>query len=218
MRYLHTFPHGEAKASSLERCLKEHHPELAEMLRQDEQEQPFRDDGAMHLQIQDPFVENVKRSRDQSPRVAINPRMDVEADEMLASLRGIAKANDVTVDQVRRLAQWRAARRGVQRISPRDIRDAAMEMLGAKEAKEEHHPPLPDTQLEQLKASLAEVKREVDKRVSKGCPRPRVLLMGERTGTAARRWRQAGADVATNDLAETEDYRIPHARVPARIV
>ena len=42
--------------------------------------------------------------------------------------------------------------------------------------------------------------------------------MGERTGTAARRWRQAGADVATNDLAETEDSSIPHARVPARVV
>ena len=218
MRHLHTSPHGEVKACSLEKCLKEHHPELAEMLRQHEQEQPFRDDGAMHLQIQDPVIENVKSGLKQLPRGPVNPRMDVEADEMLASLEGIANANDVTVDQVRRLAQWRAARRGVQRISPRDIRDAAMEMLGAKEAEEEHHPPLPDDQLKQLEASLAEVKREVDKRVNGGCPRPRVLLMGERTGTAARRWRQAGADVATNDLAETEDNRIPHARVPARIV
>ena len=116
MRHLHTSPHGEVKACSLEKCLKEHHPELAEMLRQHEQEQPFRDDGAMHLQIQDPVIENVKSGLKQLPRGPVNPRMDVEADEMLASLEGIANANDVTVDQVRRLAQWRAARRGVQRI------------------------------------------------------------------------------------------------------
>ena len=43
-------------------------------------------------------------------------------------------------------------------------------------------------------------------------------MLGERTGTGARRWRQAGALVVTNDLDESEEEGIAHAQVPASLV
>ena len=43
-------------------------------------------------------------------------------------------------------------------------------------------------------------------------------MLGERTGTGARRWRQAGALVVTNDLDESEEDGIAHAQVPASLV
>ena len=41
-------------------------------------------------------------------------------------------------------------------------------------------------------------------------PPPRVLVIGERTGVVATMFQKAGADVATNDLGETETPHIPH--------
>lgn len=144
--------------------------------------------------------------------------MDTTARQCLAALSDIGEANSALLLQVQKAAEDRAARRGVQRVSARDVRDAATSLLATKPLKQQCHPPLDAEQLTWLDGVLAEVKCQVDEMVKNGCPRPRVLLVGERTGTAARRWRQAGADVMTNDLEPSEDPSIPHAQVPAELI
>ena len=144
--------------------------------------------------------------------------LDLSARESLAALLEVGEANAAMLLKVRKLAEDRAARRGVQRVSARDIRDAATSLLATKPPKEKPHPTLAAEQLVWLDETLAEVKRKVDDSVKEGFPRPRVLLVCERTGTAARRWRQAGADVMTNDLEPSEDASIPHAQVPAELI
>ena len=144
--------------------------------------------------------------------------LDLSARESLAALLEVEEANAAMILKVRKLAENRAARRGVQRVSARDIRDAATSLLATKPLKEKPHPTLAAEQLAWLDETLAEVKRKVDNSVKEGFPRPRILLVCERTGTAARRWRQAGADVMTNDLEPSEDSSIPHAQVPAGLI
>ena len=144
--------------------------------------------------------------------------LDLSARESLAALLEVGEANAAMLLKVRKLAEERAARRGVQRVSARDIRDAATSLLATKPPKEKPHPTLGAEQLAWLDETLAGVKRRVDDSVKEGFPRPRVLLVCERTGTAARRWRQAGADVMTNDLEPSEDTSIPHAQVPAELI
>merc|ERR1712153_243733 len=140
------------------------------------------------------------------------------AEQTLASLQTLEEVNDATFHQVRQLAMERAARRGVQRVSPRDVRDASTSLLASKPITQSKHPPLQDEHLKEIDKILADVKATVDQSVAAGYPRPRVLMLGERTGTGARRWTQAGAQVVTNDLDESEEEGIAHAQVPALLV
>ena len=174
-----------------------------------------------HLAIIEPWLrdvqhrcENKRASRYSSPSLGLSPQSAI----LVAALEATPEANDGTFLQIRRLAEERANRRGVQRVSPRDVRDAATSLLSEKATAQNEHPPLDGLQLNQLDTILAEVKTQVDAAVADGCPRPRVLMLGERTGMAARRWRQAGAEVVTNDLEESEEATILHAQVPAPLV
>ena len=174
-----------------------------------------------HLAIVEPWLrdvqhrcENKRASRYSSPSLGLSPQAAI----LVAALESTPEANNGTFRQIRRLAEERASRRGVQRVSPRDVRDAATSLLSGNATTQNEHPPLDMLQLEQLDAILTEVKAQVDAAVEDGCPRPRVLMLGGRTGTAARRWRQAGAEVVTNDLEESEEANILHAQVPASLV
>ena len=178
-----------------------------------------RNSAPRHLSVEEPWLRHFHlQCTDMDSYTHASLAFSPTAEQTLASLQTLEEVNDATFHQVRQLAMERAARRGVQRVSPRDVRDASTSLLASKPITQSKHPPLQDEHLKEIDKILADVKATVDQSVAAGYPRPRVLMLGERTGTGARRWTQAGAQVVTNDLDESEEEGIAHAQVPAVLV
>ena len=107
--------------------------------------------------------------------------------------------------------QARALARGSQKVTARDVRDAAALLTRAPRASLVPSPAdVEPEHLDQLTAALAAVHEDVAQSKSGGVALPRVLILGETSGVVARAFRAAGADVATCDLCPTSTPEIPH--------
>ena len=136
----------------------------------------------------------------------------VERSTAPASEAGAASDNDVTVDAaildtLLASAKQAARRRGSNRVSPQDVAAAARALHTPPRSKSpaDHVPAHYDS----LLGSLVEIRDLVNSSQGAGVP-PRVLVVGETSGTVAGMFLLAGADVATCDLKPTETPHIPH--------
>ena len=110
------------------------------------------------------------------------------------------------LDHATRLARARGARQ----VAPIDVRRAATTLDRAY-----RNPPAPpvDPQPEhadQIASQLTAIRQTIDRHISQGFRRPRVLLLQESSAIIAGYFKQAGCDVVTNDLSPSEDPTIPH--------
>ena len=148
-------------------------------------------------------------------------------DAMVAALvmgtRGLTEHAQATVDQsmMEKLvaqSRTRARARGADTVTVRDIAEAARSMDTARGKTLSPAEVLPE-HYEQLLQQLVEIRKRVDRAVAEGAHRPRVLVACERHSVVAKMFQEAGADVATCDLYDTDTKGIPHFKGDAsRIV
>ena len=103
-------------------------------------------------------------------------------------------------------AQARARSRGASRVTPRDVRDAAATVAAEGIGKKKPTSPAADTPIhyELLLQDLEALRTSAPSKWGRGdgAWRPRVLVLGEKSGVIARMFKRAGCDVATCDLQE----------------
>ena len=117
----------------------------------------------------------------------------------------------VTTQAVLRAAQARARASGSNRVSARDIRDAASELAGTRRTPTVMD-PVPPSHQRSIDDKFVSMASEIDKLLSTGdlARRPRVLLFGEESGVNALALAECGWDVAVCDLVKAS---VEHPRV-----
>ena len=120
------------------------------------------------------------------------------------------------LEQIVTCAKARARERGSTVVKPSDVRGAAAELDGLKEADSPAR-ALP-AHWDRLLEQLARIRLSVARLRGEGCSPPRVLVAGESSGVVATMFMKAGADVATCDLKETETPHIPHFKGDVELI
>ena len=112
--------------------------------------------------------------------------------------------------------RW-AKSRGATTVTPRDVAEAARSMDPSRTQPKSPADVLPE-HYDELISNLAALRRWVDSHVQAGGRRPRVLVAGERHSVVAKMFLEAGAEVATTDLHDTDTPAIPHFKGDMNLV
>ena len=142
----------------------------------------------------------------------------VSAARVNSSRSGAPKYDSHFIRDLAQRAQERALQHGSPHITRRDVCEAAAELNRSCSGKKDRAPVDPAPLHEsRLMHQLSQLRVNAETLVALGYPRPRVLVAMEKSAIVARAFKEAGCDVATCDLQDSEDCDIPHFKGDARL-